>query len=151
LKSIFGSFFLLLALTPAWSYGPDFINNYVQNSKLLYGNNGYEVVQEKTFDISDLGQGNNRIAYVLDPGEYFVQLVTEPCFKLNVEVKVSTMEGELGVVSEKPEMRAAIAIFDVPEPLGKLAHFTEIKLNGPIPAYCSNAKARILVYKHISD
>jgi hypothetical protein len=143
--------FLLTVLLPARSFSPDFITKYVENSKALYAVNGYEVVQEKIFDISDLHKGNNKVAYVLDPGEYFVQLVTEPCFKVNVEVNVSALDKELGVVSEKPEMRASIAVFDVPVPVGKLSRLTEIRLNGPAPDFCSYAKARVLVYKHISD
>jgi hypothetical protein len=150
-KKIVYLFLTLAVLQSPIAFGADFISKYVENAKILYADNGYKIVQEKIFEIGDLDKGNNKITYVLEPGEYFVQLVTEPCFKINVAVKVPAFGEQNGIISEKPEMRSAIAVFDVPEPEGKSTYITEIKLNGPTPAFCTDAKARVLVYKHIPE
>ena len=145
---LFFSISLLSFFQQAKALSPDFISKYVENSKVLYADNGYEVVQEKIFNLSDLYNGNNKIAWDLEPGEYFVQLISEPCLKVNVEVKVPSVEEKQGIVSEKPGLHSAIAIFDVPS---AAQQFTEFQLHAPAPAFCSNAKARLLIYKNVAE
>lgn len=148
MRSVCCCLLCLLLFSKGFSHSPDFISQFVENAKLAYADNGYRVVQEKTFSAYDIRQGLNSLSCQLGPGDYFVQLITEPCLKINVAVKAPVLDGKEGIVSEKPEMRASIAIFNVPEHEERLP--TEIVLSGETASYCFPAKARVLVYQRIA-